>query len=142
MLPETVCDGSVLLHVYRQIQEVLVFAANLQTDGGFLKLICLCEFVLAEINSCGLAIQEHLTHCFAVEAARLVRQGALEDLVDPRLLRLLSAFFPSVTSSVLHQLSIVLQLLALLLLEQVCNGVEEVVEKFMGVLLHVVVKEL
>lgn len=35
MLPETVCDGSVLLHIDRQIQEVLVFTAHLQTQMVF-----------------------------------------------------------------------------------------------------------
>lgn len=30
VLPETVCDGGVLLHVHRQIQEVLIFTAHLQ----------------------------------------------------------------------------------------------------------------
>lgn len=89
---------------------------------------------------------QRLTHSFAVEAARLIRQGSLENLVNPCLLRLLPPV-PAVASSypptsVLHQLPILLPLLALLLLEQVCDGVEEVVEKLVGVLLHVVVKEL
>lgn len=84
-----------------------------------------------------------LTHGFAVEAARLVGEGSLEDLVDPGPLRLLPAFLPSVAAaSVLHQLAVLLPLLALLLLQQVRDGVEEVVEEFVGVLLHVVVEEL
>ena len=97
------------------------------------------------------------TYSFTVETPRLVGQCSLEDLVDPRLLRLLSSFtFTSSSSltsspstctsspspSVLHQLPILLSLLALLLLEQVCDGVEEVVEELVGVLLHVVVKQL
>lgn len=32
MLPEAVRDGGVLLHVHRQIQEVLVFTAHLQME--------------------------------------------------------------------------------------------------------------
>lgn len=84
-----------------------------------------------------------MTHSFTVEAARLICQGSLEDLMNPRLLRLLpsvAASYPA--TSVLHQFAVLLPLLALLLLEQVCDGVEEVVEELMGVLLHVVVKEL
>lgn len=97
------------------------------------------------------------TYSFTVKAARLIGQCSLEDLVDPRLLRLLSSIpvssspssssalaAPScaTSSTILHQLSVLLPLLALLLLEQVGDGVEEVVEEFVGILLHVVVKKL
>lgn len=84
---------------------------------------------------------------FAGEAAGLVGEGSLEDLMDPGLLYLLpflSSSCPAAppTSSVLYQFSVLLSLLALLLLEQVSDSVEEVVEELMGILLHVVVKQL
>lgn len=117
-------------------------APHLPTDPGSPRLYCSPATTVDTfwcLREHVPAIQPRLTHSFAVEAARLIGQGSLENLVNPRLLRLLCAAF---FSSVLHRSPILWLLLALLLLEQVCNGVEEVVEKFMGILLHVVVKEL
>lgn len=37
-LPETVCDGGVLLNIYRQVQEVFVFTAHLDTDRTLVTL--------------------------------------------------------------------------------------------------------
>lgn len=32
-LPETVCDGCVLLHIHREIQEILIFTAYLRGEN-------------------------------------------------------------------------------------------------------------
>lgn len=48
-VPETVSDGGVLLHIHRQIQEVLVFTAHLQhkrEHSGY------CELFYSE-DKCG-----------------------------------------------------------------------------------------
>lgn len=81
------------------------------------------------------------THRFTVEAARLIGQGALEDIVNPRGLRLVRLGLGGDGGAVVLQASVLL-LLLLLLLQDVGHCVQQVVEEFVGVLLHVIVKEI
>jgi len=80
------------------------------------------------------------THRLTVEAARLVGQGSLEDVVDPRGLRLVLRLGLRGAAVVLE--ASVLLLLLLLVLQDVGHRVQQVVQELVGVLLHVVVKQV
>ena len=82
-----------------------------------------------------------MAYCFASEATRLIGQRALEDLVDPgRGGRRVAVVVLRVQRSV-GKATILLVLLPLLL-QQVGDGVQQVVEELVGILLHVVIKQL
>ena len=82
------------------------------------------------------------THRLTVEAARLIGQGSLEDVVHPRRLRLvLRLRLRGDGGPVVFQAS-VLFLLLLLVLQYVGHRVQQVVEELVGVLLHVVIKQV
>lgn len=82
------------------------------------------------------------THRLTVEAAGLVGQCTLEDIVNPGglsfVLRLVLCGY---SGAVVLEASVLFFLL-LLLLQDVSHRVQQVVEEFMGVLLHVVVKQV
>lgn len=82
------------------------------------------------------------THRFTVEAARLIGQGALEDIVNPRGLRLVVRLGLAGDGGAVVLQAAVLLLLLLLLLQDVGHRVQQVVEELVGVLLHVIVKEV
>lgn len=82
------------------------------------------------------------THRFTVEAARLIGQRALEDLVNPGGLRLVVRLGLGADGGAIVLQPSVLLLLLLLLLQDVGHRVQQVVEELVGVLLHVIVKEV
>lgn len=77
---------------------------------------------------------------FAGEAARLIGQSALEDLVDPGGSRRGITVVVLRVQGAVGKAAIGLLLLPLLL-KQISNGVEQVVQELMGILLHVVIKQ-
>lgn len=81
-----------------------------------------------------------MSYRLAGEAARLVGQRALEDLVYPCGGRRRAVALLRIKRAV-GQFAVLLVLL-LLLLQQVGYSVEQVVEELMRILLHVVIKEL
>lgn len=82
-----------------------------------------------------------VSHRFTGEAACLICQSALEDLVDPGGSRCGIAVVVLGVQCTVGKAAISFLLLPLLL-KQISNGVEQVVQEFMGILLHVVVKKL
>ena len=86
--------------------------------------------------------QSRATHRFTVEAARLIGQRALEDIVNPRGFRLVLRVCLCGDGGAVVLEAPVLLLLLLLLLQYVGHGVQQVVEEFVGILLHVVVKQI
>lgn len=86
---------------------------------------------------------QSVTHRFTVEAARLIGQRALEDVVNPRGLRLvLRLGLGGGDGGAVVLQAPVLLLLLLLLLQDVGHGVQQVVEEFVRILLHVVVEQV
>lgn len=85
--------------------------------------------------------QQAVSYRFAGKAARLISQSALEDLVDPSGSRGGIAVVVLAVQSAICKAAVGLVLLPLLL-KQICNSVEQVVQELMGILLHVVVKQL
>lgn len=81
-------------------------------------------------------------HRFTVEAARLVGQRALEDVVDPRWLCLVLRLGLGGGGGAVVLQTPVLLLLLLLLLQDVGHCVQQVVEELVRVLLHVVVEQV
>lgn len=75
------------------------------------------------------------------EAACLISQSALEDLMDPGGSRCGIAVVVLRVQCAVGKATIGLLLLPLLL-KQICNGVEQVVQELMGILLHIVVEQL
>lgn len=78
---------------------------------------------------------------FTGEAACLIGQSALEDLMDPGGSRCGVAIVVLGVQCAVGKAAIGLILLPLLL-KQICDGVEQVVQELVGILLHVVVKQL
>lgn len=77
---------------------------------------------------------------FTGEAACLIGQSALEDLVDPGGSgRGITVIVLGVQRAV-GKAAVGLILLPLLL-KQICDGVQQVVQELMGILLHVVIKQ-
>lgn len=86
---------------------------------------------------------QSVTHRFTVEAARLIGQRALEDVVNPCGLRLvLRLGLGGGDGGAVVLQAPVLLLLLLLFLQDVGHGVQQVVEEFVRVLLHVVVEQV
>lgn len=81
------------------------------------------------------------SYCFTGEAACLIGQSALEDLVDPGGSGRGIAVVVLGVQRAVGKAAIGLVLLPLLL-KQICDGVEQVVQELMGILLHVVIKQL
>lgn len=89
-----------------------------------------------------LQVTQH-SYRLTVETARLIGQRALEDIVNPGGLGLV-LFWLGVRgdgSAVVLQPSI-LFLLFLLLLQDVSHSVQQVVQELVGILLHVVIKQV
>lgn len=89
-----------------------------------------------------LEVTQH-TYRLTVETARLIGQRALEDIVNPGGLGLV-LFRLGVRrdgSAIVLQPSI-LFLLFLLLLQDVSHRVQQVVQELVGILLHVVIKQV
>lgn len=78
---------------------------------------------------------------FTGEAACLIGQSTLEDLVDPSGCRCGITVVVLGVQGAVGKAAIGLLLLPLLL-KQISNGVEQVVQELMGILLHVVIKQL
>lgn len=85
--------------------------------------------------------QQAASYCFTCKAACLISQSALEDLVDPGWSRSGIAIVVLAVQCAVCEAAVGLFLLPLLL-KQICNGVQQVVQELMGILLHVVVKQL
>lgn len=81
------------------------------------------------------------SHRFAGEAASLIGQSALEDLVDPGGRRCGVAVIVLGVQCAVGEAAISLLLLPLLL-QQIGDGVEQVVQELVSILLHVVVEQL
>lgn len=81
------------------------------------------------------------TYRFTGKAARFVGQRSLEDLVHPGGGRVGIAVVVLTVQRAVSEAAIGLFLLPLLL-QKVCDGVEQVVQELVGILLHVVVKQL
>lgn len=97
-------------------------------------------FNVSTLISC-LQSQYWATYRFTGEAACLIGQSALEDLVDPSGSRRGVAIVVLAVQCAVGKAAIGLVLLPLLL-KQICYGVEQVIQELVGILLHVVVKQL
>lgn len=96
---------------------------------------------VSHLNSSMYADRSVASYRFTGEAARLIGQSALEDLVDPgRSGRGIAVVILGVQRAV-GKAAIGLVLLPLFL-KQIRDGVEQVVQELMGILLHVVIKQL
>lgn len=92
------------------------------------------QFCSTELNPTGASYR------FAGKAARLIGQSSLEDLMHPCRSRVGIAVVVLTVQRAVGVAAIGLFLLPFLL-KQICDGVEQVVQKLVGILLHVVVKQ-
>lgn len=148
MLPEAMCDGGILFHIDREVQKVLVFAAYLGEStkaavGGTRsqRVPVSSHRRLTRTLRQRRHVQLEASYRFARQAARLIGQSALEDLVDPSGSRGGVAVVVLAVQRAVCEAAVGLLLLPLLL-EQICDGVQQVVQELVGILLHVVVKQL
>lgn len=95
---------------------------------------------LPDLND-NLQSQQWETYRLTGEAACLIGQSALEDLVDPSGSRRGVAIVVLAVQCAVGKAAIGLLLLPLLL-KQICYGVEQVIQELVGILLHVVIKQL
>lgn len=121
-LPETVCDGGILFYINRKVQKVLIFAAYLRKS----KFVCVwCNKVKTIGTCCKMSCFQTLqeaSYRFTRQAARLISQSALEDLVDPSGGRGGIAVVVLAVQCAVCEAAVGLFLLPLLL-KQICNGV-------------------
>lgn len=89
-----------------------------------------------------LQASEVQTHRFTVETARLIGQRSLKDVVNPRGFCLVLHLVLSGDGGAVVLQASVLLLLLLLLLQDVSHCVQQVVQELVGVLLHVVIKQI
>lgn len=118
-LPETMCDGGILLYINRKVQKVLILAAYLRKAN--LYVFGITGFYSRDKMSC-FKKQQGVSHRFTRKAACLVSQSALEDLVDPSGSRGCIAIVVLAVQRPVCKAAVGLLLLPLLL-KQICNCV-------------------
>lgn len=137
------CDGGILFYVNRKVQKVLIFAAYLRKTN--LYAVGVTGLKQSKLYSRGkmsfFQNQQEVSYRFTCKAARLISQSALEDLMDPSRSRRGIAIVVLAVQCAVCKAAVGLLLLPFLL-KQICNGVQQVVQELMGILLHVVVKQL